>query len=103
MLAKGAKATFPAARLGFQASKPFLRRRARQRFEHLAETARTVGEVLAVYGPQAAYELGLAEPPRPKRTTPRVALDMLIGASAVYFLEPDAGPQHRQKLGELVS
>lgn len=56
---------------------------------------------MAVHATRAAYELGLAKPP--KRTTPRVVAGIVIGASAVYFLEPESGPKHRKKVVKLVS
>jgi hypothetical protein len=68
----------------------------------LADAAHTIGDVLAVQGPQAAYELGLADPPKPKRTVPRVVAGILIGAGAVYFLEPEHGAEHRRKVAQIV-
>jgi gas vesicle protein len=102
LLVNGAKAAAPAARIGFKVSRPMLKSKARKRADQLEQTARKVGEALAVYGPQTAYELGLAEPPKPKRTAPRVAAGVIIGASAVYFLEPGQGGEHRRKVAELV-
>jgi hypothetical protein len=101
-LAAGTQVAWPAGKLGFKVTKPLLKRRARKRVEQVGEVVRTAGEVLAVYGPQAAYELGLAEPPKPKRTAPRVAAGVIIGASAVYFLEPEHGREHRKKVAQLV-
>jgi hypothetical protein len=103
LAAGGARLAVPAGRLGLKASKLLLKRRARQRVYQLGDVARRAGEALAVYGPQAAYELGLVEPPKPKRTAPRVAAGILIGAGAVYFLEPGAGREHREKVAQLVS
>jgi hypothetical protein len=79
-----------------------LSRHARKRADQVGDAARRVAEALAIYGPQAAYELGLAEPPKPKRTAPRVAAGVVIGASAVYFLEPGQGREHREKVAQLV-
>lgn len=62
---------------------------------------RPQAEQVAVHATRAAYELGLAKPP--KRTTPRVVAGIVIGASAVYFLEPESGPKHRKKVVKLVS
>jgi hypothetical protein len=103
LLRLGAQPTRPAGKFGLKAGKPLLKRRACRRAARLGETARTMGETLVTYGPQAAYELGLAEPPKPKRTTPRVAAGVLLGASAMYFLEPEHGREHREKLTELLS
>lgn len=102
LLITGARAARPAGKLTFKASKPLLKRRARQRAQQLGDAAKTAGEALAVYGPRAAYELGLADPPKPRRTTPRVALGVVIGASAMYFLEPGHGKEHREKVAQLV-
>jgi hypothetical protein len=98
-----AKAARPVGTFAVKASKPFAKRRMRQRAERLGDAARTIGETLVIYGPPAAYELGLAEPPKPKRTAPRVAVGIVIGASAVYFLEPEHGREHREKVAQLVS
>jgi hypothetical protein len=99
----GTRAAIPAAKLGVKASRPLLKRRARQRADQLLDVSRKVGQALTVYGPQTAYELGLAEPPKPKRTAPRLAAGIVIGASAVYFLEPGQGREHRERVAQLVS
>jgi hypothetical protein len=102
----GAKATKPAAKVAVKAGKPMAKRRARRRGDQmidvarmLGDRARLAGEVLVVYGPMVAYELGLAERPTPKRTAPRVMAGIVIGATAVYFLDAE----HREKVGGLVS
>lgn len=101
LLLTGAKATRAAGKFGLKASKPYARQRARRGADQLAEATRALGEALAVYATRAVYELGLAKPP--KRTTPRVAAGMVIGAGAMYFLEPESGPKHRKKVAKLVS
>ena len=93
----------PAAKAGSRVGKPFLKRRARRRVEQLDRASRTLGEALAVYAPRLAYDLGLAEPPKPKRTAPRLAAGVAIGASAMYLLEPGHGKEHRDKVAQLVS
>lgn len=98
----GVKIAVPAAKAGLTASKPLLKRRARRSVKQLDQASRALGEALAVHGPRMAYDLGLAEAPKPKRTTPRVAAGVLIGASAVYFLEPGLGREHRAKVAQLV-
>ena len=65
-----------------------MKRRTRRKAERLGDL---LGTTLATYGPQAAQQLGLAEPPKKKRTAPRVALGIVIGATAVYFFEPERG------------
>ena len=102
-LLTGTKLARPAGKAGLKASKPLLKRRARQRVEQLDRASRTLGEALAVYAPRVAYDLGLAEPPKPKRTAPRVAAGVAIGASAMYLLEPGHGKEHRDKVAQLVS
>jgi len=86
-LLAGTKMAKPASKAGWKASKPVLKRKARRSVEQLDRASRTLGETLAVRAPQAAYELGLAEPPKPKRTVPRVAIGVAIGAVAMYFIE----------------
>jgi hypothetical protein len=69
----------------------------------IGEAMRSAGETLVTYGPQAAQNLGLVEVPKPKRTAPRVAAGVVIGAGAMYFLEPEHGKEHREKVAHLVS
>ena len=101
LLMAGAKATGPAAKLGLRASKPYANHLARRGADQLVEASRARGAALGVYATRAVYELGLAKPP--KRTTPRVAAGMVIGAGAMYFLEPENGRKHRKKVAKLVS
>ncbi len=68
----GARTIAPMPKLGYTVSKPHLRRAARRRAERLGDAAHTVGEVLTKYGPEVAWEFGLAERPKPKRSAPRV-------------------------------
>jgi hypothetical protein len=109
---KGAAKNPGVVRFGAQASKPVVKLRvktplakrgARRRFEHFGETARDFGETLVAYGPSAAAELGLVEAPKAKRTAPRLVAGAVLGAGAVYFLEPESGPAHRDKVKDLVS
>ncbi len=103
VLLAGSKIAIPAGRAGLKIAQPLLKRRARQRVEQLNRASRTLGEALTVHGPRTAYELGLAEPPKPKRTAPRVAAGVVIGAGAMYFMEPGHGKEHREKVAQLVS
>lgn len=82
---------------------PIAKRRARRRIGTIGDTARTYGELLVNYGPSAAQELGLVSSPKPKRTAPRLAAGAIIGAGAMYFLEPEHGAKHREKARQLVS
>jgi hypothetical protein len=79
------------------------KRRARKRIERLGEATMNLGQLLVTYGPQAAANLGLVEQPKPKRTAPRLAAGAVLGASAVYFLEPEHGKEHREKVLQKVS
>jgi gas vesicle protein len=106
----GVRRSAPAAKFAFKIGKSMAKRRSRSRMQRLGATARTTGdwiaatgELLATYGPQAAQELGLIEAPKRKRTAPRVAAGVVIGAGAVYFFEPERGRAHREKLLSLVA
>jgi hypothetical protein len=101
MVAKGSKLALPVGKAGMKAGKPLAKRRVKQRAEQLDRASRTVGEVLAVYAPQVAYEFGLAQPPKPKRMAPRILVGVVIGATAMYFLEPGHGKEHREKVAQL--
>jgi hypothetical protein len=110
LLLLGAKAARPAGRFGFKAGKPVAKRQLRQRAARLGETARSIGEATRSIGetlpisvPQLAYELGLVQPPKRKRTAPRVAVGIVIGASAMYFLEPEHGRERRERVAQMVS
>jgi hypothetical protein len=87
LLLAGAKAAVPAGEAGMK----------------LEQASRVLGQVLVVHGPTFAYELGLAEPPKRKRTAPRLGAGVAIGAGAMYFLEPGRGREHREKIAQLVS
>lgn len=82
---------------------PIVRRRTRRRIGGLADTARDIGQTLVTYGPDAAVNLGLIEAPKRKRTAPKVAAGAVLGAGAMYFLEPEHGKEHREKVAQLVS
>jgi hypothetical protein len=83
-----AKASAPGAKGALRFGKAVTKRKAQRRVGDLGKTARTVGETLAVYGPEAAQLFGWVEPPKPKRTAPRVVIGIVIGAMAMYLLEP---------------
>ncbi len=92
------RATRPAAKLGWVVVK----RRARGQLERVGEAARTVGETVVIYGPPAAQVLGLVEAPKPRRTVPAFAVGTVIGAGAVYLLEPEHGSEHRRRIQTLL-
>jgi hypothetical protein len=99
----GARLAVPVGKAGLKASRFLVRRRARRRVHQLQRASGTVGELLAVQAPRVAYDLGLAEPPKPKRPAPRVAAGVVLGASAVYFLQPEHGKERRERVAQLVS
>lgn len=101
--AKGALRRPGVARLGARAYAPIVKRRTRTRIGSIGGTAREYGELLVNYGPSAAQELGLVSAPKAKHTAPRVAAGVIIGAGAMYFLEPEHGAEHREKARSLVS
>jgi hypothetical protein len=92
----------PPAKLVLRFTAPMVGRKARERAEDPYASVRVLAEALAVHGPRVAGELGLIEPPKRKRTAPRVAAGMVLGAGAVYFLEPECGPQHVRRAAGLV-
>jgi hypothetical protein len=99
-----AKASAPAAKGGLRLVKRAAKRKASQRIEDVAKTARTLGETIAIYGPEAAQLFGWVEPPKPKRTAPRVLVGVIIGAAAMFMLEPSAaGKERRAKARDFVS
>jgi hypothetical protein len=97
----------PMTKAGATAGTSFAKRQARRRVEQLGEATRAFGGTLAACGPRAALALGLIEPPKRKRTGPvaatGLAVGVLIGASAMYFLEPGSGREHRQRVVRLVA
>ncbi|HZU59663.1 MAG TPA: hypothetical protein VE983_01790 [Solirubrobacteraceae bacterium] len=51
----------------------------------------------------AARQLGLVvEQPPKKRTAPRVAIGILIGAGGAYLLDPERGAERRHRLSKLL-
>ena len=80
------KRSLPAIRFGFKLSKPVAKRKARERVEPALVVVRTVGPLVAEYGPPLAEQFGLIEKPKPKRTAPRVLVGVVIGAGAMYVL-----------------
>ncbi len=97
-----AKAAAPAAKGGLKVTKAIGKRKAGRSLEDLGEAARGFLDLLAVYAPEAAQALGWVEPPKPKRTAPRVLVGVVIGAAAMYLLEPGtAGREHRAQVAKL--
>ena len=106
-MARHPKATRKAVQVAgppvYKAAKPIAKRRMRRKVQRAGDTARVIGETLATHGPEAARELGLVERPKEKRTAPRVVAGVVIGASAVYFLEPEHGKKRRERVASLVA
>src|SRR5271156_5982139 len=73
-------------------------RKANRQIEHYGEVARTAGNALAEYGPSAAQAPGLWEPLKPKKTAPRIAIGVVLGAALMYLLDPANGTARRAKL-----
>jgi hypothetical protein len=109
----GGKSDSPLANLSFNFVNPFAKEppgrleqigaRLTQLSEAIFEVGEVVGVLMAMYGPLAARQLGWAEVPKQKRTAPRVAAGVVIGAGAVYFLEPKGGPGRREQVLRLVN
>lgn len=92
------------ARVARTVGPPLARRRARNRAAELGDTMRSVGRTIVTYVPPLAREISYAvEPPPRPRTAPRVAAGFVLGAGAMYFLEPDQGAAHRASVRELVA
>lgn len=114
------RAVRPAAKVGWRVGKVVAKRKARQRvavataewavrletagaqLQRLGEGSQLLSQMVMVYGPMAAEVLGLIEPPKPSRTALKVTTGIVIGGGAVYFLEPEHGPERRQQLLELM-
>jgi gas vesicle protein len=104
VLGAGGKAAIkvagPAAKLG----KPLAKRQIRRKARRWGDAATALTSTLAAYAPGAARELGLIveqAPPR-KRTAPRVAVGIVIGAAGAYLLDPERGPERRRKVLEVL-
>jgi hypothetical protein len=94
----------PVAKLGMKVGKRRLNRRTRKQLEQLGDTVGSVATLAQTYVPQAAQaaqQLGLVEPPKTKRTTPRVFTGVALGATLMYLLEPGSGQQHRRQVRKL--
>jgi hypothetical protein len=108
-----AKSFPPITKLTVTLGNPFGKRKPRSRLEQIGERVgefgeaifeigEVIGATMAIYGPMAARQLGWVEAPKEKRTAPRVAAGVVIGAGAVYFLEPRGGPERRERVLGLI-
>jgi hypothetical protein len=89
--AKHPGASWASVKAAVKVGKPVAKKQARQRIKGIGTTARTTGALVAMYGPLAVQALGLVEVPKRKRTLPRVAVGVVIGAGAMYFFGPQRG------------
>jgi hypothetical protein len=106
----------PVARLSLGITKRVARRRARRRIDrldavvhHLAETISATTELVQTYGPSVVESLGslglveVRQPTQRRSTTPKLVGGALIGAGAMFLLEPVHGREHRRQLQRLVA
>jgi hypothetical protein len=83
-------------KMAFRVGKPVAQHKVRRRVERIGATAKAAGEWVVVVGPVAAQALGLVQPPKRTHTARRVALGVVIGATAMYYLrrdDRDQGPK----------
>jgi hypothetical protein len=85
---------------GAQVAKPVVRRavnvrtrQARHQAVAVLDAGRSIGQTVFEAGRQAAQ----VQVPR-KRTVPRVAVGVGVGAAAMYFLDPVSGDQRRRNV-----
>ncbi len=90
---------------GAQGAKPVVRgavnmrtRQARNQAAAVLDAGRSVGQTIFEAGQQAAQ----AQVPR-KRTVPRVAVGIGVGAATMYFLDPASGDQRRRSVLGLIA
>jgi hypothetical protein len=111
-----ANAAQPVARLSFGITKRVARRRARRRLDrldavvhHLAETVSATTDLVQTYGPSVVESLGslglveVRQPRQRRASTPKVVGGVLLGAGAMFLLEPVHGREHRRQLQRLVA
>jgi hypothetical protein len=89
-----AEAGPPVARLSLNVGKRFARRRTRKQLEQIGDTINSLASLLATYGPMVAQQLGAVDAPKQKRTAPRVATGVVIGATTMYILAPKLPQRH---------
>jgi hypothetical protein len=80
------RAATPPAKIGWRVGKVVAKRKVRAQAERVGAAAKTVGALMAVYGPMAVEVFGLVEAPKPRRRVPVFAAGVAIGAGAVYVL-----------------
>ncbi len=77
-------------------------RQARRQAAAALDTGRSVGQSVFEAGRQAALDAAQAQLPR-KRTAPRVAVGIVVGATAMYFLDPTSGDKRRRRALGLIT
>jgi hypothetical protein len=93
----------PLAKLGLNVGRRFAKRRAARRLDQISDTVSTVANLVAAYAPILIGQLGVVPEPKRRSATPLVATGALVGAGAVYFLEPGQGRARRAQLQRLIS
>jgi hypothetical protein len=89
-------------KLSFAVGRRFARRRTRTQTQRLEDQIESLAALIGTYRVTLA-QLGAIERQKPKRTGPRIATGVVIGAGMMYLLEPGSGAVHRRQLGRLVS
>lgn len=94
---RGVRTGAPAVRGGVK----LYGRARRRRVAEIIEAGRRLGEtVVTVTRQDAQDETARA---RPKRTLPHIGIGVVIGAAAMYFLEPTNGPQRRRTVSRMIA
>jgi hypothetical protein len=89
---------------GAQGAKPVVRgvvkvrtRQARHQAAAVLDAGRSIGQTVFEAGRQAAQDAAQVQLSR-KRTASRVAVGIVIGATAMYFLDPASGEERRRNV-----
>lgn len=96
-------------RRGAQGAAPVVRgvvklriRQARHQAAGVFDAGSSIVQTVFEAGRQSAQDAARAQLPR-KRTAPRVAVGIVVGAGAMYFFDPASGDQRRRDLLELIT
>jgi hypothetical protein len=94
---------------GAKGAKPVVRsavnmraRQARHQAVVVLDAGRSIGQTVFELGREAAQSAARARVPR-KRTAPRVAFGIAVGATVMYFLDPASGDRRRHNVLGLIS
>jgi hypothetical protein len=77
-------------------------RQVRHQAVAVLDAGRSLGQSVFEAGRQAAQDAAQAQLPR-KRTAPRVAVGIVVGAAAMYFLDPTSGDERRRNVLGLIT